>query len=314
MKLRIFSFADDSGSEFSNSSQQIFTSFNPNDLSMRLDGAGDTIADRPLYRGLQSLYFVWRNLAGQFDYVGFENARGPLFIDPVPQSRYLEDFPRISWLKAQHFVNWQVPVLPVFPPVRRDYAAMRNAFTPADYQRIETWVAGFDVITTPLCDGLNDPLRREFFKHRWPLFAEILRGSSIFQQLPEDAILTSPLWPWYNSFIMKSELFAPFIGPAFEAIFEFERRYPDLLKHCADLFMERLLGLYLQYLHFTNPLLRISDLPILAEVPEVAPPVLPAGFDPAGYLELNPDVAAAGIPAVVHFLVSGYREMRRWAP
>jgi hypothetical protein len=319
MKLRIFSFAGDcDGSEFSKNSSHLFTFFDSNGPGDPIGGVDpatcETIADRPQYRALQTLYFAWRNLSGKLDYVGFENAARPLFIDPVPQPRYLQEFPAIARLKAQHFINWQVPVLPVSQPALRDYAAMRSAFSSADHQRIENWVAGFDIITTPICDGLNDPLRREFFKTRWPPFAEILRGARIFGQLPAEDILTSPLWPWHNSFIMKSELFEQFIGPAFEAIFEFEKRHPQLLTHGADLFMERLLGLYLQFLHFNNPLIRISDLPILHEVPEAAPRALPTGFDATKYLEFNPDVAAAGIPAVVHFLVDGYREMRRWAP
>jgi hypothetical protein len=314
MKLRIFSFVDGQNDlEFCAASRQMFTPFDPNNLAAFGAAAFETIADRPLYRDLQSLYFVWRNLAGQFDYVGFEAAARPLFIDPLAIERYLQDFPALSRLRAQHFVNWQVPVLPVSPPARQDYAAMRNAFAQADYDRIAHWVAGFDVITTPVCDGFLDALRREFFKERWPLFAEILQQTSIFGQLPEDSIMTGWMSPWYNSFIMKSELFTQFIGQAFGALFEFERRFPDLMKYGADLFMERLLGLYLQFLNFTDPLTRISELPILVEMPEEPPRVLPAGFDAAGYLEFNPDVAAAGIPAVVHFLVHGYRELRRWA-
>ncbi len=42
-------------------------------------------------------------------------------------------------------------------------------------------------------------------------------------------------------------------------------------------------------------------------------PRLPAGFDPRRYLELNPDVAAAGADPVQHFLNHGYAEGRRYA-
>ena len=38
---------------------------------------------------------------------------------------------------------------------------------------------------------------------------------------------------------------------------------------------------------------------------------LPADFDPARYLEFNPDVAAAGVDPVRHYLDYGYREGRR---
>lgn len=39
---------------------------------------------------------------------------------------------------------------------------------------------------------------------------------------------------------------------------------------------------------------------------------VPEGFDPQNYLQLNPDVAAAGVDAIKHFLEFGFREQRRW--
>jgi hypothetical protein len=300
MTLRIFSFVDGQGaSESSAASRRIFTPFNPRDLSAFSDRTSnfETIADRPLYRDLQGLYFVWRHLAQKFDYVGFESAARPLLIDPLSLERHAREFPAIARLRAHHFVNWLVPVLPVTEPARRYYAAMRNALSEAECDRIERWVAGFDVITTPLCLGLGDTLCGEFFKDRWPLFVDIVRNIGVFSQLPVESIMTSALWPRHNSFIMKSELFAQFIGPAFEAIFEFERWHKNLLTYGADLFMERLLGLYLEFLNFSNPLNRLAELPILLPVPQEPPRALPAGFDADRYLEFNPDVAAAGLPA-----------------
>ncbi|MBB5414119.1 phytanoyl-CoA dioxygenase family protein [Paraburkholderia atlantica] len=46
---------------------------------------------------------------------------------------------------------------------------------------------------------------------------------------------------------------------------------------------------------------------------EHARPTAPAGFDPVGYLRLNPDVAAAGVDAVDHYLEHGVFEGRKWA-
>ncbi|MGF6539291.1 phytanoyl-CoA dioxygenase family protein [Paraburkholderia youngii] len=43
-----------------------------------------------------------------------------------------------------------------------------------------------------------------------------------------------------------------------------------------------------------------------------ARPKLPADFDPAVYLQLNPDVAAANADPAAHFLEYGCREGRRW--
>lgn len=41
-------------------------------------------------------------------------------------------------------------------------------------------------------------------------------------------------------------------------------------------------------------------------------PDLPIGFDPAVYLLRNPDIAAAGVDPVSHFLTAGQREHRPW--
>jgi hypothetical protein len=51
-----------------------------------------------------------------------------------------------------------------------------------------------------------------------------------------------------------------------------------------------------------------------ATASQIGPPkCLPATFDPAGYLVLNPDVAAVGMNPAEHFLEHGWREGRRWA-
>lgn len=49
-----------------------------------------------------------------------------------------------------------------------------------------------------------------------------------------------------------------------------------------------------------------------AAKPDEAKVVLPADFDDAGYLTLNPDVAAAGIHPRRHYLEFGAKEGRRW--
>jgi hypothetical protein len=50
-----------------------------------------------------------------------------------------------------------------------------------------------------------------------------------------------------------------------------------------------------------------------AQSPAQQDPRLPTGFNPRRYLELNPDVAAAGADPVQHFLNHGYAEGRRYA-
>jgi hypothetical protein len=43
-----------------------------------------------------------------------------------------------------------------------------------------------------------------------------------------------------------------------------------------------------------------------------APTVLPADFDSAAYLRLNPDIARAGADAAAHYLEFGWKENRKW--
>lgn len=49
-----------------------------------------------------------------------------------------------------------------------------------------------------------------------------------------------------------------------------------------------------------------------AEIPAPSRPTIPPGFDPAGYLRLNHDVATSGVPAEEHWLQYGRFEHRRW--
>ena len=57
-----------------------------------------------------------------------------------------------------------------------------------------------------------------------------------------------------------------------------------------------------EFIAFTNP-----------DTMDVAARPLPPGFDPAAYLELNPDVAAAGQDAAAHYREYGAREGRRYS-
>jgi hypothetical protein len=61
-----------------------------------------------------------------------------------------------------------------------------------------------------------------------------------------------------------------------------------------------------KHIEYTNPKAQRN-------VPIEKPTQLPANFDGKGYLEANPDVAAAKMDPAEHYMNFGYREGRRWS-
>lgn len=276
------------------------------------DRDGDSLPGRAAYGALQSQYDVWRNLLRNHDYVGFEHGARPLFIDPMLIERLRADFPGVAKLRETMHADHREAWLAMTPDTAREHTAMRAAFTDADHARVTHWLSRLDIALTPSSRLAGDARRQMYFAGLWSRFVEVARQFGIFRAVPEELMMQADAWPWFNSFIMRADLFDEFASACFEALFAFERIVPRLMAANIDLLAERLLGVFLHDCYWRSPLQRVALLPVLVTMPEQAPLALPEDFDPATYLVLNPDVAAAGVPADRHFLTHGWRETRDW--
>jgi hypothetical protein len=269
-----------------------------------------------------SLFLGWEELHSQFTalraspesprYIGFENASRPLFLDPMKPERLRADHPTTFDLREKYSRDWRVSQLRVSAEVLKNYEAMRMACDDAEYARLMRWLGRVDAVVPHFQNGLNDRLRQAQLGETWDLLTIIIRQTGVFKNIPEQ-FFTVHLWPWFNSFIIRSDLFEEFFSASFESFLKLRENMPDVSLYATRFLMERLLGVFLQYRSYSDTLFRLAELPLLHLLPESPPESPPDGFDPKIYLKINSDVASAGIGAEQHYLSHGWREGREWA-
>ncbi|HQT40132.1 MAG TPA: hypothetical protein PK231_11940 [Acidocella sp.] len=255
-------------------------------------------------------YHALQNVRG-YDYVGFESAVRPIFVDFMLPERLLIEFTNIYALREKFARSWHVSHLSIQPDVLKEYEAMRIACDEADTARFMRWLERTDAVVPQFENGSADRFRLTHLDETWELFTGIVRKIGIFQSIPE-VFFVSGFWPWYNSYIMRADLFETFADAAFTAFFEFSETYPNLSPYLIRFIFEKLLGVYLRYCAYENALFRQAGVPLLHVLPAEQPVSVPEGFDAEAYLGINIDVAAAGAPADGHYLGHGWREDRNW--
>jgi hypothetical protein len=269
---------------------------------------GDNIAAQREYAELRAMYFVWRNQLAEYDYVGFEQAQMPFFIDPLPLKRLTAKFPMIAGVREIQQRDWRVPVMNVSQPVFENYQDMRTSFTSEDCDRVVNWIARADVIVPPVSALDPSSPRQAYHTKTWMKFTGTAMGHGVFRKMPEAVLRGHGAWPFYNSFIMRADLFGRFMESAFGAITAFEKQTKDKSLVQPRFLMEHLLGCYLKYLSLFDPTVRVSELPLL----NLVPVELPVGFDGNAYAFLNPDIANRGLDPAAHYLVYGWQQNREW--
>jgi hypothetical protein len=246
------------------------------------------------------------------EFLGFETANRPLFLDPMLSDRLWTEFPSIAELRRSREQDWRPGVIHIGRSVADDLWDMRGAFSDADHARLRRWLSKLDVIVPAAETGADDPFYRARFGADWPAVVAIVQPIGIFAAIPE-AIMLNARWPRFNSYILRRELFLPFAESLFEALARLHAADETLIRGGARQLAERLFGIYLQFLRYRQPLLRVAHIPVLLAVPDKPPAAIPEDFDADGYLALNPDVASARMDATTHFMRFGWRELREWA-
>ena len=239
------------------------------------------------------------SLADDQEMIGLEDHARPFFIDPMRLPRLEAEFPPLPALRARAVRDWHHGTLPVSSTVMAQYRAMRAALGAAEDAALAHWLAGLDAVLPPPLPGLAQQRDWAEYGHAWPAFLAMARQDPHWATMPEaDAGSTS--------FILRSTIVSRLARPLADAL----ARLPGAPAAMQQCFAARLVAMHLRHEAERTPLLRIAEVPLLVETRDAA---APPGFDTARYLELNPDVARAGMDAHSHWRACGWQEDRAWA-
>ena len=260
---------------------------------------------------LQNQYDAWQRGVDPDDYIGFEDAARPLLLDPMPAGRLRAEFPDLWPLRIRAIQERQTWRLGVAPTTIKRHEEMRASLDDADHARLLRWLGRLDAATPRFQVITGSTVRQAHLANKWAPAVVVARQTGIFRNVPPQ-LFTLNTWPWQNSFVLRGALFNEFTASCFATLTRLREQGQCLEAACWPYLAERLLGIYLQYLALANPLLRIAEISMLHVLPDT-PPGLDPAFDRQGYLRLNPDVAAAGLPPEQHYLRYGWREDRDWS-
>ncbi len=185
------------------------------------DLGGDNISDRNEFSEIRHHYYVWKNLLGSYDYVGFEHYRRMFFINPVRRERLLELGPSFAMMSEMFDVDQKLHELQQRPEDFYAHVAMRESFTDDEVESFKVWLSRQDVVV-PRMWHLHD---RPDLEHEWknsglpPMMWELMIAAfgrqASFQPMPGRPIRTSN----HNSiFIMRAELFDEYMHALFASI------------------------------------------------------------------------------------------------
>lgn len=311
MRVHVFSTVSSRRRSFGPAQvSNLFTSFfYPGQIDYQLSDTDHSILAAP---NVEQLYYAMQSFINDNDYLGFEDAAAPLFIDFVPSPRLSLEFPTLFELRKTVANQWHRPFHTVTSRDLIDYEIMRSRCDEADLGEFHRWLARVDVVMPFPTYGLADNFRMAHLKPGWEVFTFIARQCGVFKHISE-TFFGVEFWSFSSAFILRSDLLQPFADGFFEAALMFHRLRPEIDCYDLSFIFQRLLSVYLNYLLYKNDLLKVANIPVLHCLPSEPPSVLPVDFNADTYLRLNRDVFNAGMPGASHYLSAGWHEDRIWS-
>jgi hypothetical protein len=235
----------------------------PEDGSFMSDLGGINIAEDNLYSELRHQYFVWKNLIGDHDHIGFEHYRRPFFIDTLPARRVATDFPGV-WVIRAWFAAFNDVGMRRDPDIFEQYLAMRRSYDVADIAQLKTWIGGYDVVVPrPNIENIEQQWKSCFDDDiLWDTMVEGINQSQMFRTRPNLICLQMEICYFANMYIMRSELLDEYLTFCFEVL-EFCRSRLALGGRALGYFSERLFTFWLCQKRMESPMLRVLELPFV---------------------------------------------------
>jgi hypothetical protein len=227
------------------------------------DLGGVNIAGDNLYSELRHQFFVWKNLIGSYDYIGFEHYRRPFFIDTLPARRLQEDFPDLVDIRL-YFAAFNDAGLWRSPTIFDQYLAMRRSLGPDDITRLKSWMSSFDIIVPrPNIENIEQQWKSCFDDDIfWDVMVEGVNRSLFFKNRPHHIYFQLQICYFANMYIMRSDLLDEYLTFCFDVL-AFCQSKIECRGRALGYFSERLFSFWLYQKRTETPTLRILELPFV---------------------------------------------------
>jgi len=234
------------------------------------DLGGRNIASKQKFCELRHQYYVWRNLLGSYDYVGFEHYRRPFYLDPLRAGDLEQNYPDLVSVRQNFARSRRGAKLEVNPDQFRIFNEMRAALTISEQARLVDWIASHDIlITEPIFENIEENflLFHADARDLWKEFLFLAAANRHFKTV--ERYFTLPInWSGYrNMYIMRSEFFDEYMEIVFSILLELDAAYPDAPDRIWGHMSERLLGAFIVKKSIETPFLRCRAIPHLQVPP-----------------------------------------------
>ena len=248
----------------------------PEDGSFMSDLDGMNIAGDNLYSELRHQYFVWKNLLGAYDYVGFEHYRRPFFIDPLSSGQVARHFPDV-WEIRLFFAGFRDVGLRRDPRVFGQYMEMRRSLDSQTINDVKRWLGGYDIVVPrPNPENIERQWKGCFPDDIfWDVMVEGVRRSRTFADRPNHIFYQLELCYFANMYIMRSDLLDEYLTFCFEVLNFLKSGLVAPSGRALGYFSERLFSFWLYQKRVESPTLRVLELPFVM----LHPPTSPTGRD-----------------------------------
>jgi hypothetical protein len=224
---------------------------------------GINIAGDNDFSEMRHQFYVWKNLLGQYDHVGFEHYRRVMFIDPLPveQMAGREDMVLRMRQIVQATDTWYYPTDAACFDA---YVQMRDRLDDTAIEDVRNWISNYDIITVRSC---RLPVQSQWCHGHgpdaWPVIEHCIRTSRFFggQQFFVDLQTTQN--HLCNVYIMSSAIFDEYMHFSFEVMFRMREVGAKTQDRMWGYVSERLFSYYLLQSRIARPSLRVATLPML---------------------------------------------------
>jgi hypothetical protein len=253
----------------------------PEDHAFMSDLGGINIAGDNLYSELRHQYFVWKNLLGDYDYIGFEHYRRPFFIDPLPPEQLASEFPAMGAIRL-FFTAFKSVGLRREAETFEQYLSMRRSFDAATVERLKQWFGSFDVVVPRSnLENIERQWKSCFDDDRlWDTMVEGVKQSQLFRTRPNYIYFQMEICYFANMYIMRADLLDEYLAFCFDVLGFCGSRF-TMRDRALGYFSERLFSFWLFQKRIETPTLRVLELPLIM-------------FSPPG--ETGPHLAARPLP------------------
>jgi hypothetical protein len=239
---------------------------------------GDNIAGQNVYSEMRHQYYVWRNLLGRYDYVGFEHYRRVFFIDPARAAIARAGDPQRWWWRAYFNAGRNIAYSDTSAEHIEAYLNYRSSLDVANCRAVEAWMSDYDIIVQRsfMQDGLEQQWKSCQPHEMWDVIMTAVRESLAETGAGCDIDTGVRTGYFNNMYIMRSDIFdqyMTFYMKCAERILSRAPSYQRMLGHCG----ERIFSLWLFQRMMDDPRLRLHEQPFL-QSSQTLVPNLPGDF------------------------------------